>query len=90
MTRPNPPGRDKQPGRGSHGRAPEGISAKRANVVTSISDGPVCWRCGTPFAWTDEQTLARCTELARAAAVEVEERAAMAGLCPACAAGLAS
>ena len=51
------------------------------SVYRGPGGGRVCWRCGTPFAWTDEQALARCTELARAA---LEERSA--GLCPACAA----
>jgi hypothetical protein len=27
----------------------------------------VCWRCGIPFAWTDEAALRRCMDLARAA-----------------------
>lgn len=28
----------------------------------------VCWRCGVPFAWTTDEDLKRCTELARSAA----------------------
>ena len=60
-----------------------------AEVTSTITDSDVsgrCWRCGTPFAWTDAAALARCAGLARDA---LEERAAD-GLCPACAAGLAS
>jgi hypothetical protein len=56
------------------------------SVYRGPCGGRVCWRCGVPFAWSDAAALARCTELARAAALE--ERTA--GLCPACAAGLAS
>ena len=36
------PGSDKEPGRGSHGRAPNDITAaKRADVMLSVTDGSV-------------------------------------------------
>ena len=94
MARPDrPPGRDAgggPPAQGNrlHMTTPPLPDAEAVNILRPGADGPrICWRCGTPFAWTDAAALARCAELASEAAVE--ERTA-AGLCPACAAGLAS
>ena len=38
--------------------------------VVDSADGCRCWRCGTPFAWTTPEALARCTALAQAAATD--------------------
>ncbi|MGH3218975.1 MAG: hypothetical protein ACRDPY_09755 [Streptosporangiaceae bacterium] len=33
-------------------------------VLHHVGDQDVCWRCGVPFAWTDEDALRRCAQLA--------------------------
>jgi len=91
---------DRPPGRENGGGPPamrnretaRKTQPAQAEISTpSVYRGPggerICPRCHTPFAWTDEAALARCTALARGELLE--ERAAD-GLCPACAAGLAS
>ena len=70
----------------AHKTQPAEAEVLAPSVYRGPGGGRICPRCGTPFAWTDETALARCAELARDA---LEERAA-AGVCPACAAGLAS
>lgn len=81
-----PPGRESSSGPDANPDRHQETPPSPKREVVSKGSGRVCWRCGTPFAWTDAAALARCTELAQGA---VEERTA-AGVCPACAAGLAS
>lgn len=95
MTPPDrPPGRENGGGppamrnrETAHKTQPAEAEVSTPSLYRGPGGGRICGRCGVPFAWTDGAALARCTELAREAAVE--ERTA-AGLCPACAAGLAS
>ena len=81
-----PPGRESSSGPDAspdrHQQTPP--SPKREAV--SKGSARVCPRCGGVIAETTDVDLVLCTALARGA---VEERAS-AGLCPACAAGLAS
>lgn len=36
-------------------------------VPLQVRRGDACWRCGVPFALTDNEDLRRCAELAREA-----------------------
>lgn len=84
-----PPGRENDSGPdATPGRQETPLSPER-EVVSSVArgvGGRICPRCGGVIEETTDVDLVLCTALARGA---VEERAS-AGLCPACAAGLAS
>ena len=61
-----------RPSRRTGDRIVKSIATKRALDVTIIeaADNGRCWRCGTPFAETTPEVLARCTALAQAAATD--------------------
>lgn len=38
-----------------------------ARIPAPRREAGACWRCGVPFAWTTDEVLRRCAELAREA-----------------------
>jgi hypothetical protein len=94
VARPDPPpGRDagRRPPRPGEPPPHDNLITRQGAEVTleSVTDGAAsgrCPRCGQLLSATSDVDLVLCTALARGA---VEERAA-GGLCPSCAAGLAS
>jgi hypothetical protein len=67
--RPCPPDAEHLSGRQKRLRSTVAdLRPSRDRHAKFTASGDVCWRCGTPYAQTTAEDLARCTELARSAA----------------------